>query len=255
MTLPTRLRAAAAPLVAVLIITALTAAAAHAYRVLPIRLQLPAETGARGAFIVENTQPDMIAVQAEVFIQRQGRTPDMAPAPEDFIVTPPQMVLEAGERQTVRVQWIGEEIPERELAYRVVFEQIPVPETLAAPDGERRGRVRTAYTYSTAVYVTPEGGEAALEFVSARPVEGEDGERKLEVRVRNSGERRTNILEPELRLSAPGGGGVVLSGEDLGPINGGLLHAGAEVTVLLDWPDGLEPGPLTGDIRARLTIV
>jgi hypothetical protein len=44
----------------------------------------------------------------------------------DFIAYPAQTVLMPGEEQTVRFQWVGDGIPERERQYTIVARQVPI---------------------------------------------------------------------------------------------------------------------------------
>ncbi|MFW6412519.1 MAG: fimbria/pilus periplasmic chaperone [Oceanicaulis sp.] len=248
-----RWAAAAASLTAVAMIF-MICADAWAYRISPVRMEIAAEPGSRGVFRLTNTQDRMIAVQATVFEQFQGREPARVSTPDDFIVTPPQMVLEPGQTQTVRVQWIADRDAQSEIAYRIVFEQVPVP--LVFEEEERvAGHVDAAYTYETAVYVSPRGAEASLQLQSVEHVETADGASMMRLTIANTGGKRTNVLAPRLSLRDAEGRTVELSEQDLGDLNGGLILADSTISLDLPWPETLTPGAVEGDLQARLGIV
>ncbi|MGJ3231993.1 MAG: fimbrial biogenesis chaperone [Oceanicaulis sp.] len=228
-------------------------AQAWAYKISPVRMEIAAEAGARGVFQITNTQSRMIAVQARVYEQFQGREPVRVHTPDDFIITPPQMVIEPGQTQTVRIQWIADRPADREIAYRVIFEQVPVP-LVFEDDEDVSAYMDAAYTYETAVYVSPRGTEAAVRLDSVEHVDV-DGEPRLRVTLSNTGSKRTNLVDPVLTLRSADGESLDLVNDQLGPLAGALLLADGTATVDLPWPEGLAPGAVDGEFNARLVIV
>lgn len=244
--------------------------AAHALNVSPVRIELTMGQGVqRASFTVSNTQDSLIAIEVTPFIRRQTTSgaEEETPAPDDFIIVPPQMVLEPGAEQIVRIEWLPQEQASAELAYRLNFEQVPVPLDLGASDTPV-ANMSVAYTYGTAVYVTPRDASSAFEFVGAEVVDipeaamsggdnGTDGTahgragRQILLTVANRGDRRGNIVDASVVISHRASGETVTLGlEELGPFAGGLLLAGAEVTAPLPWPSAL---PLDADITVEMS--
>src|SRR5687768_8848381 len=92
------------------------------------RVFVPSGSGATQSFEIINDGSERIAV--EVSIASLSRDEDYAEineaADDDFLVYPSQLVLPAGRRQTIRVTWLGDPRPTRELTYRIIVEQLPI---------------------------------------------------------------------------------------------------------------------------------
>ncbi|MFP4643825.1 MAG: molecular chaperone [Spirochaetales bacterium] len=123
----------------------------------------PDGRGRQQTFQVENTQGEDIAVRLRMFSRRletdgseQRRAID-----GEFTVFPQQVVLAPGQRQTIRVQWNGEQEVDRERAYRLLVEQVPVEDRRGDGEEQRQGlSLSFMYRYVASVYVTPPEAEA-----------------------------------------------------------------------------------------------
>jgi fimbrial chaperone protein len=91
------------------------------------------------------------------------------PADEDFLVFPPQGLLKGGQRQVVRLQWLGPvELPASR-GYYISINQLPVP--LAPGEATTAGAaVQIVYHMKALVVVAPPRAAPKVELVSARPV-------------------------------------------------------------------------------------
>lgn len=263
--------------------------ATHALSVSPMRLEFTLAQGVqRGTFTVTNTQDRMIAVEVSAVRREQTATGADAqiPADDDFIVIPPQIVLAPGEEQLVRVQWIGDDQADNELAYRLNFDQIAIPLNAEDLDG---AHVDFTYSYSTAVYVTPKNGAGAFSFVDAQPAtianpeflaaqaaenatDAADSDTTqpaetisepipetipvLQLTVENTGNRRGTMTDTHVTVrNTQTGDEVTLTGDQLGPFHGGLLLAGAKVTAPIAWPEGIPFGPVEVDMSSVLKVL
>ena len=125
----------------------LVAEPASAFRFIPFIAEFePSGSGANRTYTVENTSDNRIAVEISVY--KRGMNLDgtdrLQDADDDFIVYPTQVVLEPNRKQAIRVQFIGEPAPDRELAYRIVAEQLPVELDI---EPASRGRLRRGGTW------------------------------------------------------------------------------------------------------------
>lgn len=224
--------------------TFIVAAPSHAYRVVPLTIELePSGRGSQGQFRVINDTERPVALQ--VTIQKRESAIDgadvLTPAQEgEFVLFPPQMVLRPGQSQAVRVQWRGNASPERELAFRVITEQLPIK-----LQRERQGgaQVTLLLRYEGTLYVAPAGATPAIAVDSAEPATNEEGEQRLNVTVSNTGSR--HAILGNLKLSVTGGGqSVTMAPEQLEGMTGANMLAGATRRFSVPWPESLPFGPV-----------
>lgn len=211
---------------------------AHAFALVPMVQEFaPSGRGANQAFRVENESAKTIAVQISM------KTREMSPvgkeinqdAEDDFIVYPAQLLLKPKEVQTVRVKWIGNSKPDKELAYRIVAEQLPV-NLSKEPDSGVKINIMTRYIGS--VYIVPRGvkPEVILDLAEQRITP--DGQRQLRVRLHNRGTRHVMLRDLKLQVRA-GGQTVELGPEALKGLAGENLLAGGKRELALPWPADL----------------
>jgi len=218
------------------------AAPAHAFRLVPIEMEFaPAGRGATQTFRVENDSADPVAVELRILARRMSEQGEdqLTEVPDAFLVFPEQIVLQPNQSQSVRVQWTGDANPAKELAFRLVAEQLPVDLGRAPPRG---GQVRLLMRYIASVYVTPPTARAdvAVTGVEARG-------KQLEVSVTNRGGMRQILRDPVLSLRA-GGKTIELRGDQLAGLAGENVLAGASRRFLIPWPAGLAQGAMSATL-------
>lgn len=135
-------------------------------------------------FEVGNTGIETIAVQLRVTTRRieADGTELNDDASAQLQVFPSQLILRPDQRQTVRVRWIGEGAPTRELPFRLVAEQLPI--NLGRASAEQSG-VRMLLRYRATVYVAPIGVRSDVR-VEELVVERSTGEVMLALTNRGS---------------------------------------------------------------------
>lgn len=229
---------------AALVLLALLTGPAQAFRLVPIEMEFePSGRGATQIFRLENENREPVAVEVRVMARSQDADGQdvLAEAPDDWVVFPEQVILEPGQNQSVRVQWVGNAAPAKELAYRLIAEQLPVDIGKAPPQG---GQVRLLVRYVASLYVMPQGVRPNVAVASAaRTADG-----KLEVVVQNAGTSRQILREPTLTLQA-GGKTVSLKADQLEGLAGENVLAGTTRRFLLPWPAGLAAGPVTASLK------
>ena len=215
---------------------------AMAFRLVPIEMEFaPAGRGATQTFRLENDTADPVAVEIRMMSRRmteQGED-QLEDAADKFTVYPEQVVLQPNQSQSVRVQWTGEANPAKELAFRLVAEQLPVDLGRAPPQG---GQVRLLVRYVASLYVTPPGSKSDVKVVSVEPKSTPQGKR-LEVTVANRGTMRQILREPTLTVQA-GSKSIDLRGEQLTGMAGENVLAGGVRRFLIPMPAALAQGPL-----------
>nr|WP_041396916.1 fimbria/pilus periplasmic chaperone [Spirochaeta africana] len=144
------------------------------------------------------------------------------PANDLFSIFPGRVILDPGERRTVRVRWIGPAEIDSEQAFRLLAEQLPVNLTGDEAAPESGGVITIMYRYLAAVYVTPERAEAD---VHAEVIDATNGETRI--RISNSGSQHRLLNSLELIVQYADGSSTLLTSADLPGLAGTNLLAGS----------------------------
>lgn len=232
---------------------------AWAYDLKPIVIQLaPAGAGASQMVTVTNSEEQPVAIEAKTYRRSQDRNGDdvLAPEERDILIVPPQMVIPPKTSQTFKVQWIGEGAPDKEIAFRLITEQLPI-ELAAKPDATAKvADVQLQYRYEAALYITPPKSQPSLAVDGAELVKDEKGAPLLKLSVTSSGTRRAILDKPALTLTPKAGGAsITLTGDQLKELTGKNVLAGASRDFLLPWPAGLPQGPVTASLATSFIVM
>ncbi len=174
-------------------------------------------------FILDNPTDAPMPLIVSVTTRQQNPTgPETLDKTSELTVFPPQLILPAKEKRTVRVQWKGE-IGTVEKAFRVIAEQMPVD--VDKTKGKKTG-IKMLLRYMAALYVNPGKTEAKLvvEKVEMAP--------SLRVTIKNEGSKHQLMMSPTLTLSK-GSEKVKLTGDELQGLAGENVLAGSTRTFVL----------------------
>jgi len=226
-----------------------TVSPALAMQLTPIEMDFT--TSGRGTtqtFRLENNTRDPVATEITIKSRKMSLQGDdvLADAEDDFTVFPAQLVLQPGQVQSVRVQWLGKTVPKSELAYRLIAEQLPIDVGEAATQG---GSVRLLVRYIASLYVVPSGASGRLIVKSAERVNTASGSR-LRVTLENQGSTRQIVRDASLRITGPAQSTVILKDQQLQGLIGENILAGHARQFDLAWPQQLADGPLTAAIES-----
>jgi fimbrial chaperone protein len=230
----------------------LTIAAAQAFKLIPIRMDFePAGRGANQAFRLENDSTNTVPVQISMLSRQMDLDGNETNAPADdvFLVYPPQVLLKPKQVQTVRVKWLGDPKPQKELAFRILAEQLPVQREKELQSG---AQINLLVRYLGSVYIVPKGAKADVVVASAVPQTDAAGKRQIELILHNQGKAHLVLRGLRLKIQA-GDKTVELESEALVGIAGENMLAGQQRRFFLPWPDGLPDAPLqvSLDIKKR----
>lgn len=231
--LPNGVRRTAAILFAVLV---LPVATLMAHTVQPMRFELrPSGSEAQTTLTVDNTRSFPITL--EVFAYQVALDDDAAevltPADDDFLIFPPQMLIDAGKMQSIRVQYIGDPDIKQSKTYRVVVSQIPVDMS-----GQQEPGVAVAVNFSTLANVVPLGAKPDIALRGAAP--GPDG--ALAVTIENEGAAYARLLASRWTLTN-GSRTQTFEGDVVNDWLAGasnLILPGAKREVTVPLPDGFD---------------
>lgn len=226
----------------------LSSPAAHAFRLVPIKAELaPSGRGATKAFRVENELDEPIAVQISMLAREMeiDGTEMNRSADDDFLVYPTQILLQPGQVQIVRVKWVGDAEPEKELAYRILAEQLPVNLNKEQPAG---AQINLVVRYLGSIYIVPKGARPDVVFDSTEDEIAQDGERQLAITLHNRGGAHVVLRNLNLTLRA-GGKTVRLGPDELEGVAGENLLAEHKRKFLIARPADLPEGPVEVELE------
>lgn len=217
-----------------ILVMLLISMALFAYQLSPLSATYdPTGAGSARVYTITNDSDSPIAIEINAYsrnIDLDGNeyTED---ASRYFQIQPQRMIIRPQSSQLVRVQYRGPQTVTREMAYRIISEQIPY--SLGAQEEESGQMISFLFVYSTSAYVRP---SRVVERVEASAIVNEEG--KLEIRLENTGS--VHQMLNSLKVTVAGNGGeYTLSEEEMGSINGSNLLAGSTLRIVIDVPEVL----------------
>lgn len=230
-----------------LIVALLTPVTAQAFKLVPMSVKMtPSGRGATKTFVVDNSGAKPIAVEMKMFVRSMTEEGEdvLTESEDDFVVFPSQMIVMPGQSQSVRLQWLGQQDPEKELAYRLVAEQLPLNLEEEVIDG---GRINVVFRYVASVYIVPKRRiQADVKITSAYIEEGEIN--RLIVHASNEGTKHSILREPTLKLKSSTMS-VELDPEQLPGFAGANILVGHSRKFILPAPKGLQAGPFDVELQ------
>ena len=230
---------------------------ALAFKISPFTAEMAsAGPRARLDYLVENDSPAPTAVQISIVRREQAEdgTENLPQADDQFLIFPAQLILLPKEKRIVRVQWLGPVKPEKELAYRIVAEQLPVELNKPA---EAKNNLQLLVRYLTAVYIVPPGmiSNPARDVVveHAEPGRDKEGRQTMDVTLANRGPAHFHLRNIRLTARSSGDGKtVILSSQRLtGSMLGENILAGSVRRFSIAWPPELGVGPVSATLEMQ----
>jgi fimbrial chaperone protein len=232
-------------------------ARAAAFELSPIVVQLePRGPGSARNMVVNNTQPEPIALMIEVYARSANEQGEEVRVPDydSFVIIPPQLVVEAGTSQAIRVQWIGPPDLERETAFRLIVRQLPIRFFNESQGSDLQADVAVAYRYEAAVYVAPSQSKPLAELVSSEAALDDAGRPVLRLTIASRGSRRAILDQPRVQITSAYGGSVELTGERVRPLQMKNILSGTQAVIDIPWPDEVEFGPVSVTLSTRYFV-
>lgn len=216
-----------------------------AFKLLPIsRTFAPAGRSATQSYEIVNDRNEWLAVSVSMLQRQMDRNgkESYKPADDDFMIYPPQILLEPNTTQTVRVSWVGDPNPSAELSYRLLAEQVPInldknQSRMAKPVGA----VKILMRYLGSVYVKSDTmkPDVVIETIETLP-----GATQLAITMHNRGNAHVALTKLALHLKAVGAV-VNLKPEQLKGMANEVILAGNTRRFVIPYPVGLPQGAVT----------
>jgi fimbrial chaperone protein len=175
----------------------LPAQAAVAMTVQPVVIDL--QTAGRGmsqVITVENTFATPLPV--ELTVQELELTADgvrqTGKDPGDLLVFPPQALIEPGQTQTFRVQYVGDPELAKSKHYYVTVAQLPVK----LPEGQ--SAIQILYNFQVLISIAPVGAKPQMSVTGAEIVKNDAGKPTPVVTVSNASGAHGYLSNGTLRI-------------------------------------------------------
>jgi len=226
---------------------------ALSFQLLPIsRTFSPTGSGSTQSYQVINDTQEKLAVEVSI-VERQidiAGQESHKQAADDFLIYPPQILLNPGESQTVRVTWLGEPKPSKELAYRLIAEQLPI--NLGKPQDNQSqpvGAVKLLMRYLGSIYIRPTNVKQNVVLETVEPLQGKNDEKQLAITLHNQGTAHAVLKNLHLQLSAAGQKLMVnLKGEQLAAMNNAVILSGNKRRFIIPHPPELPTSAVTATL-------
>ena len=208
---------------------------AGAYQLSPLNVTYdPTGAGSAKVYTIVNDSDSPIAIEVKavkrsIDIDGNEYNEDV---PQYFSIQPNRMIIRPDSTQLVRVQYRGPSTVTKELSFRIISEQIPMP--VGASDQEAGQMISFLFVYSTSAYVKP---SRIVENVSASVSANEEG--KLEIVLENTGSVHQMLNGLSIVLTGDNGAVYTLSETELEPVSGQNLLTDSKLRTVIEMPEAL----------------
>jgi len=155
---------------AALLASPLAAHASSGFGVSPVRMEISAKLP-RASFTLTNAGDVPIVIQSQPLAWSQVDGGDRYEETDAFVVNPPIARIAPGQTQVVRVALRTPPDEARETSYRMMFTEVPQPETAASQPS--MGSLKVVRRMDVPMYVAPMSGTAAAKGEVAARVDGD----------------------------------------------------------------------------------
>ena len=232
------------------IITAISALLISQYssgqRVLPMVFEL-GSTGKKSSssLHIENTRTKLMTVEFvanKLSLDRYG-IETLTPAEDDFLIFPPQAIINPGKSQTVRVKYIGNPSIQQSQAYRISVKQLPIDMRKEGTSG-----VGMLINFNTLVNVTPKNGQALLNVKEIN-----QGDQQWRLLIENQGNQFARLSETRWTISGRGVEKLTLNNQQSGALSDrNLIPPHSQITLFIDPIPGFDANHTKIDIEVPI---
>ncbi|MEN6490885.1 MAG: fimbria/pilus periplasmic chaperone [Rectinema sp.] len=197
--------------------------AVFAFTFMPMSISIsPSGAQSIASFRLTNDAAQQIAISVKAMTRQidENGNETNEPADNEFTIFPTRVVVQPNSFQNIKVQYKGSPKLAKEVAYRIIAEQVPIDFSQPQSSG-----VKVLFRYIAALYVAPSNVKDKLSVSKVEYAE-QDGKKGFLVTITNSGTRHALINDPVLKISGGPSVSVTLSDDLLKAIQGQNLLAG-----------------------------
>lgn len=218
---------------------------AFAMTVTPTQIEMTsAGRASRGAITVANNSSAPLAVElvAKLATLDENGVPKAESANDEFLIMPPQAMIQPGATQNFRIQWLGEPLIEASKTFLIYVNQIPVKMT------RKTSAVQVVFGMGVMVNVAPPRGQASLEVVRTDITTDSRGRRRPILTVFNPSNVHALFPRATVQVSDGSWSETITSGQLAQSIGIGLVQPGHRRRFVL-------PALLPPDVKSVKTSI
>ena len=218
---------------AIALLLALLPARLMAYQLSPLNATYePTGAGSAKVYTIVNDSDSPIAIEVRavkrsIDIDGNEYTEDASPY---FTIQPAKMIIRPQSTQLVRVQYRGPQALTQEQSFRIIAEQIAMPQS--AQEQTSGQMISFLFVYSTSAYVKP---SRIVESISSEAYINDEG--MLEVMIHNTGSVHQLLNNIAITVSSAEGDSYQFTEADLESITGSNLLTDSSRRVVIDVPE------------------
>lgn len=200
----------------------------YAFKFSPMSVSLGlTESSSSALFYLENESGNPIAVQLS--LAKREMTEDgqeiNQKINDELSVYPSQLIIQPNEKRSVKVTWMTKFVPQKELAYRLIAEQLPIE---LEKSKAKKASIKVLLKYIAALYVTAEGFSPDLSLTGF--VLKDD---KAIFTVQNKGLKHQVLNNLTMKIVTKNNKEIDLKGEELKGMTGENVLAGMKRNFIL----------------------
>lgn len=221
---------------AFVLVLALLPMSLMAYQLSPLNATYdPTGAGSAKVYTIVNDSDSPIAIEVSAMkrsidIDGNEYTEDASPY---FTIQPAKMIIRPQATQLVRVQYRGPQALTQEQSFRIIAEQIAMPQS--AQEQTSGQMISFLFVYSTSAYVRP---SRIIESISSEAYINDEG--RLEVMIHNTGSVHQLLNDIAITVTSSEGDSYAFTESDLESITGSNLLTDSSRRVIIDVPEILE---------------
>ena len=225
-----------APLAAMLAVI-VSCVGACAATVSPVQIEMTS-TGQASRAQITLQNPSASPMPVEIEVQRltldENGTVKTSKTGDEFLVLPPQILVQPGATQVFRVQWVGEPELAKSQSYILTVKQIPVKPPL------EKATVLVVNAFGVIVNVAPPRGTPRLDLVSTGVITSKDGKRHPTLTLSNPSNVHALLSQSTIRVSSGSWSAVMFESDVQVKMGVGLVEPGKRRKFVLpiDLPAG-----------------
>jgi len=150
--------------------------------------------GESALYFLENDSDQAIAVQVslakrEMDINGVESNPKIS---NELILYPTQLIIPPNEKRSVKVTWAGKDHPTKELAYRLIAEQLPID---LEKSKNKKASIKVLLRYIAALYVKDEDYDSEIKITEIKITD-----QKVSLQVENTGKQHQVLANLNLKF-------------------------------------------------------
>lgn len=203
----------------------LISANCYAFKFTPMSTSIGVKDGSNSTlFYLENDSDQPIAIEASLAKREMSQSgaetnPKIG---DELTLYPTQLIIPPNEKRSVKVSWVGKTLPTKELAYRLIAEQLPIDIEKNKKD---KARIKVLLRYVAALYVAPEDYSSEVSLTKVQ-TEGKN----IVMTVANKGKKHQILSNLSLQFTGTVDKkkDITLTAEDLKGMSGENVLAESE---------------------------